>query len=370
MSRNQLIVLLSTIAIATLACNLPSSTKTIPVETPSSVPTPLSTEEEANFTTPILPTNTPTIIHIMTPSTSPAAGAIVYDVQSKDTAPENRAPYGDSYNINLLERPFKQDMTYVSDMDIVTYNLSQDADWYYVSIELISGNPNNSIGINYGVEIDSDVDGFGDLLIWAEPPYASEWSNANLRVYKDDNHDTGGISAERSDAPLERDGYETLHFERGLGDDPDLAWVRSNAGLRATIQFAFKKSLTNGRFMLGVISDAGLQDVTRLDYNDHFTASEAGSPVRSNKNYPLGELYLVDNSCREAFGFTPTGYEPHLCPRPETPKKEPGQQGGTTTTTVSCKFPLSHSDAASCQAAGCVWKQTSSIPVIEYCGRP
>ena len=69
--------------------------------------------------------------------------------------------------------------------------------------------------------------------------------------------------------------------------------------------------------MLGVFADAGLKNVGKLDYVDRFTEADAGSPVRDNKNYPLKELYLVDNVCREALGFEATGYEPQLCPREE-----------------------------------------------------
>ena len=38
-------------------------------------------------------------------------------------------------------------------------------------------------------------------------------------------------------------------------------------------------------------------------YNDRFTEEEAGSPEKSEKYYPLKELYAFDNACREAFGF-------------------------------------------------------------------
>ncbi|MBT3188183.1 MAG: hypothetical protein HN736_17140 [Anaerolineae bacterium] len=342
MKRTNILLVLSALVILTLSCNLPfSAVETSPEIPPPVAPAPISiptaTISVAIPPTVILSTNTPAIVHTMTPSTSPATGGNIYDVFSKDTAPEKRAPYGDSYDINRLERPFKQDMTYVSDMDIVTFNLTEDADWYYISIELISGNPNNSIGINYGVEIDNDADGFGDTIVWAEPPYTQEWGNTNVQVFEDKNHDTGGLSAELSDAPLDTDGYESLLFDRGLGNDPDLAWVRINAGQKATVQFAFKKSLTDGTFMLGVLSDAGLRDVTQLNYNDRFTAEVAGSPVRSNKNYPLGELYLFDNTCREAFGFKPNGYEPQLCPRPE---KEPGEPG-VPVTPGPCQQPPS-----------------------------
>jgi hypothetical protein len=348
--KKKTVLILSTTAILVLACTLPflaKDTTSAPAPLPISVPTATVFVDESNQPASALPTNTPVIIHVMTPSIAPSTGSIVYDVFSKDTAPEKRAPYGDSYDINRFERPFMQDMTYVSDMDIVTYNLSQDADWYYISVELISGNPNNSIEINYGVEIDNDADGFGDVIIWAEPPYTTEWTNTNVQVFEDTNHDTGGLSAELSDAPLTTtNGYDKLVFDRGIGDDPDLAWIRSDAGMKATIQFAFKKSLTDGTFMLGVLADAYLKDVTKLDYNDRFTAEVAGSPVRSNKNYPLGELYLFDNTCREAFGFTPSGYEPQLCPRPE-PGGGPSPPGVTPPPPGPCP-------PQTC-AAGCWW---------------
>jgi len=80
--------------------------------------------------------------------------------------------------------------------------------------------------------------------------------------------------------------------------------------------------------MLGVISDAGLKDVAKLDYVDRFTEAEAGSPVKDKQYYPLKALFAVDNTCREAFGFKPTGDESQLCPRPEPTKrpKEPEPQ--------------------------------------------
>ena len=222
------------------------------------------------------------------------------------------------------ERPFQQDMIYVPDLDILTYNLSDDGTWIYVSIKLVGTDPNNALGISYGVEIDEDADGFGDTIIWAQPPYTPEWDVVSVQVYADRNHDTGGLSAEKSDAPLEGDGYETLVFDKGIGDDPDLAWVRVNAGQQATVQFAFKRSLTDGVYMLGVLADAGLRDVGMLDYVDRFTEAEAGSPEKSEQYYPLKALYAVDNACREAYGFEPSGYEPQLCPREEaTP--EPGR---------------------------------------------
>jgi hypothetical protein len=67
--------------------------------------------------------------------------------------------------------------------------------------------------------------------------------------------------------------------------------------------------------MFGVFSDAGLRVAAKLDYTDRFTATEAGSPIGGKASYPLAALFAVDNTCRSAFGFTPTGYEKRVCPK-------------------------------------------------------
>jgi hypothetical protein len=304
-------------------------------------------------------TVTPQIVHVSSPSSPPRLGGLVYDVESSGTAPEKRAPYGDSYDINRLERPFQQDMTYIPDLDIVTYNVSQDDTWIYVSVQLIGTDPNNPLGIHYGVEIDEDADGFGDLIIWAGPPYTPEWTTSNVQVYKDENHNTGGLSASKSDAPFSADGYEKLIFDGGIGDDPDLAWVHINAGEYGTVQFAFKRSMTDGAYMLGVLADSGLKDVGMLDYVDRFTEEEAGSPERSEKYYPLKALHSVDNACREAFGFKPSGEEPQLCPKAE-PTSKP-----------RCQDPSQYTDQASCEAANCLWTANpAAIVLVYYCTNP
>lgn len=317
-----------------LACNLPFMSSAPGQQQGPSTLAPIVPPTIGSNTAPATSTSTPAIAHLTKPSdTPPTTGLLVYDVDSSGTAPEGRAPYGDSYNIDRFERPFLQNMTYNSNLDIVTFTLSQDAGWYYVSIELIGNNPNDPLGIDYGVELDPDHDGFGDYIVWAHPPYAG-WDTSNVQVFADKNHNTGGLSAEKSDAPLQGDGYETLIFDGGKGDDPDLAWVRANAGQNATIQFAFKKSLAGPSFMIGVVADAGLKNVGMFDYNDRFTEEQAGSPIKGKQYYPLKALYAVDNTCWEAFNFKPNGYEPKLCPRAEpAPKKtkEPGVPTPTPT---------------------------------------
>ncbi len=305
------------VLITILACNLPGSL-------PVTAPPPVVLEPVIE---PVLASPVPVVNHIAIPG-SPNQGKTIYDVESNSTALEKRAPYGDSWDINRLERAFLQDMTYVPDLDIHTFSVVGDDTWWYVSIDLIGSEPNNSLGINYGVEIDLDHDGFGDYLIWAHPPYSTSWDTAPVQIYQDKNHDTSGISATKSDAPITTDGYETRIYNGGVGDaDPDMAWMRSKAGATADVQFAFKKSWSGVVFMLGVISDAGLKDNLKLDYVDRFTEAEGGSPVRDKKYYPLGALFAVDNSCREAFGFKSNGYEPQICPKEPPPPREPSEPG-------------------------------------------
>jgi hypothetical protein len=277
------------------------------------------------------------VAHKMMPPAVAVAGHVVYDVESQGTAPEKRAPYGDSYNINRLERPFLQDMTYVPNLDLSTYMVGTDADWVYVSIALVGNDPNDQLGIDYAVELDIDHDGFGDYIIWAAPPYPRVWDTAPIKIYQDTNHNTGGLSAEKSDAPLTGDGYDKLIFSGGATDaDPDMGWIRVNNTAQGTLEFAFKRSLAGKAFMLGVLSDAGWKDPGKLDYVDRIKLEEAGSPVRDNQYYPLKALYAVDNICREAFGFKATGDEPQLCPREEPPAPRTPKPG---TTPLPCQPP-------------------------------
>lgn len=319
------------LAAVMLACSFPGLASPTPVPPPSpalftetppplaALPTntdlPTATASPVPSPTVEPPTPTVAISHALIPSTSVDVGKLIYDATSVDTAAEKRAPFGDSFKVNLFERPFTQDMTYIPDMDIVSYNLSRDEKFYYVSIQLVGSNPNNALGIHYAVELDLDADGYGDYIVVAHPPYKVEWSADNVQVVQDTDHDTGGLSAENTDAPLPGNGYDKIIFDGGLGDDPDLAFVRINAGKLATVQFAFKLSLAENRFMYGVLADAGLKDITSLDYVDRYTEEEAGSPQAEEKYYPLKAIYAMDNVCRDAYGFIGTYEEPQRCPK-------------------------------------------------------
>ena len=54
-------------------------------------------------------------------------------------------------------------------------------------------------------------------------------------------------------------------------------------------------------------------DPAMFDYHDHMTHAEAGSPNPGYEVYPLKKMSEIDNTCRLAINFVPTGKEPGLC---------------------------------------------------------
>jgi hypothetical protein len=69
----------------------------------------------------------------------------------------------------------------------------------------------------------------------------------------------------------------------------------------------------DGSFLWGAWADDGVNNPAFLDYSDHFSAQEAGSPIQADAEYPVKALAAVDNTCRMYFGFSPTGSEPGIC---------------------------------------------------------
>lgn len=327
--------------LAALACNLPFSTTSpaptqdvgaIVSQTLAALSTANSNAPATLTPSPLPPpgTVTPGVVHSFFPTEVQTTGVINYDVDSRGTAPEHRAPYGDSYKLNRFERPFTQNvMDYLPEVDIQKFRIISDTNWYYVFMEVADVNSAGGLTADYGVELDFDRDGHGDFLIWAKPPFGTSWTTEGLTVFSDSNNDTGGLSPERADLNFSGNGYDQVVVSSGRGGvDPDLAWVRIDPHSVTTIQFAFKKSLVGSTFMWGVWADLGLRDPSKFSYNDYFTEEQAGSPEKSEtKFYPIKAIYAVDNTCRAAYGFKPTENEPLLCP----PYLPPGVTPSPTT---------------------------------------
>jgi len=104
--------LFAIILVVGLACSLPGLvTQPTPqapteqvlqvIEVTATAPQPTATIFSGESNLPELPTatSTPVITYVDFPLASIKKGGVVFDVDSSGTAPEKRAPYGDSYHI-------------------------------------------------------------------------------------------------------------------------------------------------------------------------------------------------------------------------------------------------------------------------------
>jgi hypothetical protein len=228
--------------------------------------------------------------------------------------------------------------TYFPDLDIQTTALQRDAAWIYVMITLAGQDPQGGMPMDYGVELDTNLDGRGDYLVMAQVSGAA-WSTDGVRVWKDGDRDVGGPHPIQADTPPQNGtSYETLLFDQGQGADPDLAWARVNPGNPNSVQLAFKRTLfpDPGKYLWGAWAvDPQMFHPDWFDYNDHFTQADAGSPLTElTQYYPLKAFYAADDTCRWAVGFTPTGSEPGVCPIPATPTPPPTKVPSPTPTPV------------------------------------
>jgi hypothetical protein len=264
--------------------------------------------------------STPIVIqHKVIPSELPAARVNhTGDYDSSLTQAERRAPGGDRFVLGQFERPFNAETMdiYYPDLDIQEVSIFRDSIWVYASIKLKGPDQQDSFPGNYALEFDLDLDGAGDYLVIAHRPSLKEWTSLGVQVWADENNDVGGKVTIHADEHGKGDGYEYLIFDQGRGNNPDVAWVRVAPNEPATIQIAVLKLLLVGDRAFLVGAWAGYDDLQPglFDLTDHFTQAEAGEAMANMGSlYPIKELSGVDNTCRMAIGFQPTGVEPGLC---------------------------------------------------------
>ena len=395
--QSRLTLVVSLLALAGLACGLqtqpaPTADPNIVAlavqqtlqasgEVPSGPPPatiPAATEAAPPPTnTPLVPT--PTVVHVVFPASPGGTTSFMTDRSSAALAGERRS-IGDNLDINLLERPFTANvMDYRGYLDISRGELSIGAPWIYVTFFLEQAPPAGTAAV-YGVEVDMDIDGRGDWLIVGAAPPTTDWTTNGVRVLRDTNNDVGGAHPIASDAPSGGDGYDELVFDQGQGADPDAAWIRLAPGGATKVQVAFKYSVIGSpnTWTWGVWADEGVNQPEWFDYNDHFTAADAGSPTSGTSNYPIKALAAVDNSCRWAVGFTPIGNEPGICPVPPTPTPKPkGSIAGTVyrgwTAVVSSERFANVTvtlGAGACSSTGLSSTTTSSSGSYSFTGLP
>ncbi len=250
--------------------------------------------------------------------------AEVWDVPTGEVLMEDESgalytPAGDAYALNVYERPFTpvtQDVFW-PDLDIRYARVAREGDWLYALIELHGLRPGDQpLTGEYGLELDLNFDGRGDVLLWARGPWSTTWSTQGVAVYADPNHDVGDARACASDAPNRTgDGYEAVLWRDGQGDLPGAAWVRARLqDGRPTIEFAFPAAWVSREqpmFLWRAWADGQLHDPARMDYHDTFTAEQAGSPYQGRPH--VDAIAQADNTCYTAFGYRPLGIEPCLC---------------------------------------------------------
>lgn len=329
---SKIILFFALLIIMTIACNLPSSTTaptgtTAPMEVQPVDEQPeqpqATNEQPAEQPADEVPTDTQeptsTLSHVSYPNQGGASYWVI-DPSNKNYGPEGRS-IADAFTNNIMERELTApDMAYKPYLDIIRADISITSPFIYVTIYIEQAPPQDTLA-HFGVEFDGDLDGRGDWLVYGQVPNGTDWTVVGVSVYEDSNNDVGGPRPIYADGAVSGlDGYENMLFNQGYDTtDPDMAWIRRDPSNTDRVQIALKHSVigSDDEFMWGAWTDEGPMEPGWFDYNDHFTEPQAGSPLSGSPDFPLNELYLVDNTCRWVYGFTPTGEEPGICDIPK-----------------------------------------------------
>jgi len=316
-NRNQIttFALLSILA-TILACNMPG--QATPTESPvTSIPaTEIVSVVETATSAPateipiqhqVIPVNLPD-------NRSSHAG----DYDSSVTASEKKSNGGDRFTFEQFERPFNANTmdVYFPNLDIVDTFVYQDQTWIYGTIQVKDRAAAASSPYRFAMQLDIHVDGKGDWLIVGSNPASTEWSVNGVQVYFDSNSDVGDLTAMFTDPDAKTDGFETMIFNQGKGDDPDSAWIRVSPLDPNIVEFAVKRSLLGNPnlYLINMWTGHATLDPALFDYSDQYTHEQAGAADPGFPAfYPIKSVFELDNSCRMAVGFQPTGNEPGLC---------------------------------------------------------
>ncbi|MCE9644609.1 MAG: hypothetical protein K8S20_01315 [Chloroflexi bacterium] len=247
------------------------------------------------------------------------------DYDSSTTAAKKTSAGGDRFTFERFERPFNSTAmdVYFPELDIVDTLVFQDDTWIYGTMTLHGVDANNALSGKYALELDiaqpgNIVDGKGDWLVIASAPASTDWTVNGVQVYEDTNDDVGLELAMLTDkdTSVKSDGFETLVFDQGKGNDPDSAWVRISPNDPNTVEFSVKRSVLGNpeKYLINMWAGHSLIDPALFDLSDHFTHEQAGAADKALEYYyPTKEVAEIDNSCRMAVGFQPKGDEPGLC---------------------------------------------------------
>lgn len=346
------------IILAALACNIPSSSTEVPAATQPPA-TELVTVVDTATSPP--PTEIP-IQHQVFPVNLPEnRSGHAGDYDSSVTAKEKKSNGGDRFTFERFERPFNANTMdiYYPELDIVDTFVYEDVTWMYGTIQVVDRSAVNVSPYRFAMQVDIEADGKGDFLVTALNPPSTDWTTNGVQVFQDANSDVGDLTAMFTDKDAtDGDGFETLVFDQGKGNDPDAAWVRVSPQNPNIVELAVKRSIFNNTaiYMVNMWTGHGSLDPALFDFSDHFTHEQAGAADPELPNfYPIKAVSELDNSCRMAVGFQPKGSEPGICPLLAPPKAE-GPSCQPTMTEINY-----------CLQVGGTWNYTTcqcDIPVI------
>lgn len=308
------------LAILVAACSAPVTPETTADSTSAA---PATTEAPVSPPPVDAPPTEASIAHtdipINLPQTSNGAAA---DFDSSKVLASSSLVGGDRFTFGRFERPFNANAmdTYFPEIDIINTEFFQDDTWIYGLLSIKDLSASSSRPAQYAIEIDTTLNGKANWLILSAKPSSTNWSTDGVQIYKDANEDIGGISPSMTDESLPGgDGFETMIFDQGIGDDPDAAWIRFSPNDSNIIEFAIKRSALENptQYMINMWAGYSL-DPGMFDINDRYTHEEAGAADAGLEYfYPIKAVAEVDNSCRVPVGFQPTGKEPGLCATPQ-----------------------------------------------------
>ncbi len=236
---------------------------------------------------------------------------VLEDSDASIKAYEHRVVSGDNFLNNLYERPFtSEEMEYQPDLNILTVSLVSDDAFFYYTITLDGVDPiSGTLTGSYGIEFDRTQTGRGDLLVLVTNP-TTEWSMESVVVYGSQDATVGGTKPVVAEEGYDKPGYTSTAALEG----DKVAWARIDPGNLAGVQLAISKALLGSEeFAWGAWADGGIQDPSLFDYDDNFGQSEAGSPVKTEDDYPIKAVYSVDNTCRLTYSIVDTSGIPGLC---------------------------------------------------------
>jgi len=239
---------------------------------------------------------------------------VIHDQTCMSAASEKRAAGGDEYASGRFERPFDREMNYLPALDISRAELFRPKDgWIYFKLHLMDEPA--SPPVVYGIELDLDIDGRGDLLIQVFAPETTDWTETGIKLWWDSDGDVGGRVINRSDpVGFKGSGFETIKVDSVSGKTSGQIYSRHNKnGVDIAIDEEVIGGL-NGKFTWKVFTDGSPYSPTQYDLNDYFSLREAGSAMHGEQDYPLKKVFAVDNTCRGLSGLTPTGNEQGVCP--------------------------------------------------------